>query len=192
VGVKGWLLLLCVSMTIVGPLVALMAGLAVSTNKPFYAFTVFALIGYSLYVGILLWGRQPGAPHMAKIYLIINVGFHYWTAYTFSEVLSSMAMVETVVPGVIANGIWYAYLTKSKRVKATYGGSDSEDNTPSSASSSTSHVAASDSEIECPRCKRILFLEERKIARGWTACDWCGYRVTITPDGNQESQDQKE
>jgi hypothetical protein len=85
-------------------------------------------MAFSVYAGIGLFCRRPGAVHMAKCYLLC-----FLCCVVVSPILPFMAGLPSVVNeamipdaikstfgSVIFFAIWYSYLCKSKRVRATY------------------------------------------------------------------------
>src|SRR5208337_5486904 len=99
-GVAGWLLLLCLGLTVFTPLVTLVALAAgySESSKYFDRFpgllvitlvdTVLSLgiASFSVYAGIGLWRIRPGAVQTAKRYLFCLLGY-----YALSAVLPFMA-----------------------------------------------------------------------------------------------------
>jgi hypothetical protein len=88
-----------------------------------------ALTVFSIYAGISLWKKKPGAVTLAKKYLLAFLGYAVIAAVLpFMAGLPSEAN-SAMVPGVIRDAVrsliyvavWYSYLSKSVRVKATYG-----------------------------------------------------------------------
>lgn len=142
-GVKGWLLLFCVGLTVFMPAVTffnLYSGYKDSTGVisayPGLKTLVYAdaLLSVALavlgfYAGLLLWKVKPKAVKTAKLYLIallVYSGITLLLPYTvgLSEEMSgqlikiiSVSSARTVIYVII----WFLYLSKSKRVKATYG-----------------------------------------------------------------------
>lgn len=141
-GIKGWLLLFCLVLTVFSP-IATFYNLVTSYNETadvffmfpglerlFYVDGILSLVitGLSIRAGIVLWTIRPGAVKTAKNYLLIFLGYSVlaiflpFTAGLPPEV--NNAMVPEVIKGtlqaLIFFGIWYSYLNKSKRVKATY------------------------------------------------------------------------
>jgi hypothetical protein len=140
-GVKGWLLLLSISLTFLDPF-SIILNLIFITNitKPQFdkqpellrlilvnGTCSIALAVFSVYAGISLWKTLPGAVATAKKYLLA---------------VASYSVISTVIPGLVGipdqltkdfsggnliNSLltisyaaaWYLYLKKSKRVKAT-------------------------------------------------------------------------
>lgn len=141
-GVKGWLLLLCVSLTILDPLTMFATLLSATEEMKVYfdqypnvmKFLIItgvcriALMVYSIYAGLALWKMIPGAVLTAKKY------FHAVLLYSvlvvfLPRILTLPDELYRNLAGVtVLNALftmcyitaWYLYLTHSKRVKATY------------------------------------------------------------------------
>jgi len=141
-GVKGWLLILCIILTIISPLFSIIS-LISSYNLAstyFYMYpglrivtiidTILSigLIAFSIYAGISLWKVKSGAVKIAKKYLRTFLGYSIiaiflpFTAGLPSQANSAMlgAALGIAIRSWIFIAIWYSYLNKSKRVKATY------------------------------------------------------------------------
>ncbi len=141
-GVKGWLLLLCVSMAVLSPFTGLITLTTVTDAlKPYFdndpalfklvlitGVCNICLIVYSMYAGVSLWRIAPNAVRSAKRYLLALFFYSLFSiflprlvgvsdatlkdVYNTSPVLNFLVMFEAY--------LWYLYLQKSKRVKATY------------------------------------------------------------------------
>lgn len=142
-GVKGWLLLLCVSMAILTPMTGLTSLLAVSdTLKPYFdkdpalfklvlisGICNICLLVYSMYAGVSLWRIVPNAVVTAKRYLVVLFHYSFFSIFLPQLVgLSEKTQTEFYKDNPIFNLLvmfeafmWYLYMRKSKRVKATYG-----------------------------------------------------------------------
>lgn len=142
-GVKGWLLLLCICLTILDPFSAFMTLIAVTNAaKPHFdqypALFRLVLIGgicstflivFSIYAGLSLWRVVPNAVTTVKRYFISAFLYSLFSMFlpvivgvsekTFPE-FSQGASVNNVIV-IVYLSIWYLYLMRSKRVKATYG-----------------------------------------------------------------------
>jgi hypothetical protein len=142
-GVKGWLLLLCISLTILDPS-SIILNLMIITNltKPYFnkhaellrvvlinGTCSIGLAVFSIYAGVLLWKVLPNAVNTAKKYLFA-ISFYS----VFSTFIPALAGLQTEpVKGMSGNSVanslltilyasaWYLYLKKSRRVGATYG-----------------------------------------------------------------------
>ena len=140
--VGGWLLLLCLGLTIFSPLLTLfnLVSTYTQTESLYSQYpglqTIFLidlglsclLMFLSIRAGIALWSIKPGAVQTAKYYLLILLGYSFIAAFLpFMAGLPSSAndaMIPEVVKGCVRSllyfGIWYTYLNVSKRVNATY------------------------------------------------------------------------
>lgn len=142
-GVGGWLLLLCVGLTIIGPLMRLkeigstivelprISAVLPSLVTVIYVESIFSLIiaAFSVYAGYSLWAVKPNAVYKAKAFLISLVIFAVFDLFLiYMTELPAAVSNEAIASGifglvqaVLYAGIWFAYLTQSKRVRATYG-----------------------------------------------------------------------
>jgi hypothetical protein len=141
-GVDGWLLLLCVSLTVLGPLGALWSvWRGYRESAPYFAefpgwATVFfidaglmlALTGFGVFAGLGLWGLWPNAVRTAKVCLLCIIGYSGLAALLplFSDLPADAsqkaavgALTGSLRPIAIAVA-WYVYLGRSRRVQATY------------------------------------------------------------------------
>jgi hypothetical protein len=141
-GVSGWLLLLCVGLTIIGPLMRLgnignnfaelgkLGGRFPSLTTVVYIENAFGLIllALSIYAGISLWSVAYNAVYKAKIFFIVQVLLSIFDFFLvlmagFPEPAFSIAMkagLIGIVQSLIYAGIWTSYLNNSKRVHSTY------------------------------------------------------------------------
>ena len=142
-GVRGWLLLLSVSLTILDPLAGFINIIAATDAlKPYFdqdqALFKLVLIGgvcnicllvYSMYTGMALWRISPNAVMNAKKYFLVLFHYSFFSIFLPQLVgLSEKTQTEIYKASPIGNLIvmlyatmWYFYMRKSKRVKATYG-----------------------------------------------------------------------
>lgn len=143
VGVKGWLLFLCVALTIIGPAVTLYSvgssfGQMSSSfqNLPDLKLAVMvesivnlAMSAFGAYAGYLLWRIKPKAVMTAKIYFLLFGTFSLLSPSLFLELANLPTEVEKTIEdalikqatrGLLSSIIWLTYLFKSKRVKMTY------------------------------------------------------------------------
>jgi hypothetical protein len=96
----------------------------------------FALCGYGIFTGTQLWKIRPGAIQQAKQFLLILLVFTFLDYTTViirillmtpesirASVLSRFLYgqrAKVLLQTTIYTAIWYAYLLKSKRVRATF------------------------------------------------------------------------
>jgi hypothetical protein len=141
-GVGGWLLFFCISLTVLAPLATIASiitvfkdvsalfnqfpGLLVITSVDI--FLSMGLMTLSVYAGIGLWRIRPGAVLMAKRYLFCFLGYQAIAAVLpFLAGLPSAAneamyadVGKDMFRSALYFAIWYSYLNKSQRVRATY------------------------------------------------------------------------
>ncbi len=140
--VGGWLALFCVGLIFFSPLFTLgvlirehSSALRLAGRYPgFLIITLvdgvlrLAVMAFSIYAGLALWRLRPGAVRTAEIYLLCYLCYQgiaavlpFLAGFPSS---SNHALTEGVytrlTPALLYFGLWYSYLSKSKRVKATY------------------------------------------------------------------------
>jgi uncharacterized membrane protein len=141
-GVRGWLLLFVVFLTILYPigLAFVLPSWHKSRNDfldiPRYLYAllierafVILLGALGFYTGISLWRIWPNAIRLAKTYLIlvlinlVAVQFLFFIAgHSLRMIAEAFRQYWMVNVGTIAFVlVWYTYLSKSKRVATTYG-----------------------------------------------------------------------
>ncbi|HEY4950130.1 MAG TPA: DUF2569 family protein [Candidatus Acidoferrales bacterium] len=100
------------------------------------AFLGFAVYGYAIFAGIQLWKIREGAVQRAKRFLLILLVYRFldysmgsmWLILMTPDRSRTLALshylagnaAENLVRTAIYVGIWYSYLMKSERVRATY------------------------------------------------------------------------
>jgi hypothetical protein len=146
-GVKGWLLFLCVNMAILSPMTGLLSLTAVTDElKPYFdqdpalfklvlieGICNICLLIYGMYAGVSLWKVTSNAVMSTKRYLIVLFHYSFFSIFLPQLVgLSEKTQTEIYKVNPIYNllvmleaFIWYLYVRRSKRVKATYGESGS-------------------------------------------------------------------
>jgi hypothetical protein len=127
--VPGWLFLLCILLTIWNPAsFAVVAASQVAGGFPTSRVALLLLAGRLLATGIgvaagmSLWNLRPGAVRLAKISLALS------SADVVLRMASRMDLsgappgtrLPLAILTVAFNGAWYAYLEKSRRVRALY------------------------------------------------------------------------
>ena len=141
-GVRGWLLLLCLMLTIVGPIISI--ALAASEYQQFalhfagsrgmqaaiffsITFTACAVV-FGIYAGWRLWAVRPGAVKMAKAALLFGLSADIattliqiaaWPGSTVDVQLLHDARIS-LIPSLMFFTLGFGYLNKSARVQATY------------------------------------------------------------------------
>ena len=142
IGVRGWLLLLCFVLTIGYPLsnLILMIKTYIETSQIFRHFPSFATAlaveytikglntAYSIYTGILLWKRRPGAVGNAKRFILLQpvvvclTYIPYALAHLPAPVVEALAAetAKMLSWGIVWSGAWWFYLRKSQRVRNTF------------------------------------------------------------------------
>lgn len=143
--VGGWLLLFCISLTVIGPILTvrkfflfymqsdlktafdLYPGIKLLTTID--ALASFSLVVFSIYAGVALWSYRKRAVIIAKVYLV--------TLFAFAILITLLPYALDITPffreNIQENALknlfrlsgysilWFLYLTKSRRVKFTYG-----------------------------------------------------------------------
>ena len=142
-GVKGWLLFFCLVLTVVGPLLTVVT-FSYAVSEIIEYFDTFpgllnmliidcvlsvGLMSFSVYAGIALWRIKPNAVKIAKSYLVCYLIYAFIAAgLPFAAGLPEEAnmvilgeSVKDLFRSFIFFAIWFSYLSKSKRVRDTYG-----------------------------------------------------------------------
>ncbi|MFH1066688.1 MAG: DUF2569 family protein [bacterium] len=141
-GVRGWLKFLCFILVVINPLIAIgyLAKLWIdgfSHLNRVHGLLAFMMVGtlliasvtvFGIYAGIGLWRIRPNAVKTAKQYFLCYLGCSIiLTLLPFvvgipSAAIDDMLAVVTqgLSKGIVYVAIWYSYLSRSKRVKATY------------------------------------------------------------------------
>jgi Protein of unknown function (DUF2569) len=141
-GIRGWLLVLCLMLTVIGPLTAvwLMAE-EYAANEPLFASSpglqaaVFAslaitacAVAFGAYAGLRLWLIRPDAVATAKQALLAGLAADI--VATLIELLAQPTLRADdglfqpftigLVPSLVFFTLCFAYLNRSNRVHATY------------------------------------------------------------------------
>jgi hypothetical protein len=142
-GVNGWLLLLCINLTILDPFAMLfnLVSITYFVKPHFDNFPALinlmlisgscglAIMVFSVYSGISLWKMLPNAVSTVKKYFFVVFFYSLFSVVLPSLVgLPEKAQVDfsantafNSLITVLYIAVWYIYLNRSKRVKATYG-----------------------------------------------------------------------
>jgi hypothetical protein len=143
-GIKGYLLLMCISLTILDPC-SILLNLIIMTNltKPYFnkhpgllkmvlinGTCSIGLAVFSIYAGISLWKLLPKAIITAKKYLLAISLYSVFSIFIptlvgiQAESLKGIVSVNNVFNSLITvlyASVWYLYLKKSRRVRVNYG-----------------------------------------------------------------------
>ncbi|MCO6416732.1 DUF2569 domain-containing protein [Siccirubricoccus sp. KC 17139] len=142
-GVGGWLLFLCLTLTVLMPLATLVANFsgwpepALLELFPRLAYALWAAICgevlvnlYAIGTGIALWRVSPGALPRARRFLLALLGWRLASPFlmaglaglpedgTRAMLLEGLKDTARTAAFVLA---WWLYLKRSRRVAATYG-----------------------------------------------------------------------
>jgi hypothetical protein len=128
--VRGWLLLLCILLTLWNPgTLALVAAARVESAGTTSTLALvllgirFVVTSVGVAAGLALWRKRPGAVTLAKASLMLS-------AVEVVGRLSTRVGLSDASPGtrlplalalIVYNSAWFLYLEKSRRVRATYG-----------------------------------------------------------------------
>ena len=141
-GVKGWLLFLCIALTVLSPMRMFFdLNNMLRETIPYFSMApgllvivvlitvlTLALAGFSIYSGIALWKLKPRAVLITKRYLLIFLAYSFLSlliiVFSIPPEVTIGAMfheaLKSLYQPLIFFGVWYSYLLKSERVKATY------------------------------------------------------------------------
>jgi len=142
VGVKGWLLVFCFILILINPVASINnIYSSFKISSPFFELYAglrlitiidgilsIGIVCFSVYAGISLWRLRPNAIVIVKAFLLTFMG--YAVVANILPFLAGLpananeAMVAQAFIGVLRSAIfvfiWYLYLEKSKRVRATF------------------------------------------------------------------------
>lgn len=134
--VGGWLLLLCISLTILSPLrIIYINSINILTiisfldqfdkgvqNLIIFETIVGISIGiYGFLAGYHLWKINPNAVKFAKTFFLVFLGYIILTA-VFSSIVNTESnnYIKSTIGNLFYFTIWYLYLINSERVKKTH------------------------------------------------------------------------
>jgi hypothetical protein len=149
-GVKGWLFLLCLNLLLfihafslyqvscsLGLLISPQARILLLVwSKSHYYFSL-ATMAVTLFIALLsftsglkLWNLREGAVKIAKTFLLVQFGLTLAMLALQRLILppaggggfSPPQLLAALLPALLFFGVWYTYLTKSRRVQQTYAG----------------------------------------------------------------------
>jgi hypothetical protein len=141
-GVGGCLLFFCLGLTIFNPIIALPFSIINITGASLFAlkfpgyFSIMLLSSlisivmtcFGFYVGVSLWRIKPDAVKIAKKFLLMFL-VRSFVPFPLLYLVELPPKVKETIPtligvviinGLFYFGVWYSYLTTSRRVKATY------------------------------------------------------------------------
>jgi hypothetical protein len=145
-GVKGWLLFLCILLVVLIPIKSVVfiayyfAKLSTLFRQypsiviPIIVYSALAvlMIGFSVYAGMALWTVRGNAVRVAKKFLIVFAAFSIvdvafvifvptFAGMPFTRAASLIPKaLKEAFQQIIVLALCYAYLSSSKRVRATY------------------------------------------------------------------------
>jgi hypothetical protein len=146
-GVKGWLLLLCLNLTIFIPAAYLYSAncildLFYSTKNHILLLmfkslllynmvsvvTMLFLAIFSFHAGLRLWNIKRGAVRTVKIFLIIQLSLTFIIVFLRPFMTLSLEghgnifgnIIKSLITSVLNFSLWYLYLSKSRRVHKTF------------------------------------------------------------------------
>jgi hypothetical protein len=131
-GVAGWLLLLCIVLTIGIPLLTAynwskVIGIGIASFQWFSLLISIVMATFSFIAGLLLWRVHPRAVPVAKAYFVAEMALPIiFGARLLIEMastriqMSPWTILAAFVRPILMAMVGYLYLVKSKRVRATY------------------------------------------------------------------------
>jgi hypothetical protein len=128
-GIAGWLLVLCGLLLVGQPIstglvASRLLGQLAFRGLPVAAMVILRLLvtGFGMAAGMALIGRRPGAVVIARISLVASAATDL-IVYLSPYFPSNRAPGETpvyVAAALAYHGFWLGYLSRSRRVKATF------------------------------------------------------------------------
>lgn len=134
--VGGWLLLLCISLTIISPIRVIYQSSInfmiissflndfdpeVKTIVFLEIFVGIAITIYSIITGVFLWQIKANAVKFAKTFFVVFLAYVILAAIvSYIYTPESIDYIKNTIGNLLYFSIWYTYLVKSKRVKLTY------------------------------------------------------------------------
>jgi hypothetical protein len=146
-GVRGWLLLLCLLLTILIPgsylyeIISIFylinspfnqIILLVSKNLLLYHMVIIGIMGFlaafSFFAGLQLWEVKSGAVKIVKIFLIIQLFMvviiavlQSFMTFPFGGTENNFTVIiKTIIPSLLQAILWFSYLSYSGRVHNTF------------------------------------------------------------------------
>jgi hypothetical protein len=134
--IGGWLLFLCIALTILVPLQMLTYVVRIvnyfgGVHGPLMlgVFIDLGIAAYSIYAGLGLWTKRAKAVQQARVYFGVRAGIAVLRmlmvpgglAMAMTDAGAGLAAGSGVIVTLASCGIGFAYLTQSVRVRETYG-----------------------------------------------------------------------
>lgn len=191
-GYGGWLSFFCIIQIVVAPLAVMAITLLplmdtdvqeLLSQYPRVAFMSrmedilnWGMAGFGIYVGIILRRLRPGAPRIAKRYLLTGLAFAFsrlFFPYLCGDIpsqISEAMMAEGAkifIRTLIVFAIWYSYFNVSKRIKATFPAdpNSSRIDAPGTIPQTHSQSIPATPGLCCPKC----FKQDIQQPYGWGA-----------------------
>jgi hypothetical protein len=133
-GVGGWLLFLCISLTLLAPVTqAFVAGKALrnlaTLRVPIQTLLRLGSVGaiyaglaiFSCIAGVMLWMENPKGVQVAKAYLVVGAVLPICLFILLRLAGMHVDLLRIIFGRLVYSVVWYSYLTASLRVKLTYG-----------------------------------------------------------------------
>jgi Protein of unknown function (DUF2569) len=142
VGVKGWLLFLCLVLTLLNPVASIVNIFSsFKFSAPFFnqypglkiitmidGLLSVGVVCFSIYAGISLWRIRPKGVSIVKTFLLTFMAyaivanilpFLAGLPANANEAMTAQAFIGVLRSAIIVV-LWYLYLVKSKRVRSTF------------------------------------------------------------------------
>lgn len=133
-GVGGWLLFLCISLTLIAPVTqALVAEKALrnlaTVRIPIQTVLRLGSVGaiytglaiFSCIAGVMLWMENPKGVQVTKAYLLVGAVLPISLFLLLRLAGMHVDLLRIIFGRLLYSVVWYSYLRASLRVKLTYG-----------------------------------------------------------------------
>ena len=126
--VRGWLLLLAVSLTLFTPLTLLFTSIGMANIEPILAVSTFVFSALMFIAGVRLWFRRPGADRLAKHMIVFHGILNALNTFVAGSEghLTDEQVTGQLLTLAMWSVVWVLYLENSKRVRATFSPTPSE------------------------------------------------------------------
>ncbi len=125
-GVRGWLLLLCINLTLLSPLFLLVQAFAMTkqaedpTVVTVTVILAVLLAVYSAVIGIRLWLVKARAVRHTRVFLIVTLGWNLLDSILAIVTHAEYTGAIQLATSILSFMIWWSYLKNSVRVQNTY------------------------------------------------------------------------